>query len=305
MSYYLGMDGGGTRTTAWVADEHRVLGRAEAGPSNPLKTGFDSSRRELLRAARAACRDAKIRPSMLNAVCVGLAGADRRSVQDAMLGALRRSLPARAHLLVSDAAIALTAAVGGRAGMVVVAGTGSIAFAQDGSGRVLRAGGWGALFGDEGSGYDIGRHAVIAALRALDGRGPATRLGPALGRALRLQQLTDVIASPPSLSQMAALFPVVVRGARQGDPVAQALLRGAACDLAELPAALIARLGWKREGFPVACAGGAFRSSRLMRDEFRRRILRLAPRARVSLLRRPPVEGALTLARGLTSPERS
>jgi N-acetylglucosamine kinase-like BadF-type ATPase len=221
-------------------------------------------------------------------------------VREPLLRWLRKSLPARGHfLLVSDAAIALSTAFGDKPGIVVIAGTGSIAFAQDGTGRVLRSGGWGSMFDDAGSGYDIGRKAVTAALRALDGRGQPTRLASGLCRALQRREITDVIANPPSPPQMAALFPVVLRAARQGDGVARALLLQAAQDLAALAEALIARLGWKRKDFQVALTGGIFHSSSLIRAEFERRIVRLAPRARVSVLRRLPVEGALALAREL------
>src|SRR5439155_10380784 len=100
MPYFLGIDGGGTRTAAALADERgRVLARAEAGPSNPHKVGFEAAQRELLRAARRALRQARLRPRALDAVCVGLAGADRPSVHRRLLAWLRQSSPARFHLL--------------------------------------------------------------------------------------------------------------------------------------------------------------------------------------------------------------
>ena len=157
------MDGGGTRTTAWVADEcGRVLGRSQAGPSNPLKVGFEASKCELLRAARLAMRQARpaagrgraARPG-LEAVAVGLAGVDRPQVHRPLLAWLRRSVPARFHLLTSDAAIALEAAIGRSPGIMVISGTGSIGYGRDERGHVLRSGGWGLLFDDAGSGYDL------------------------------------------------------------------------------------------------------------------------------------------------------
>jgi N-acetylglucosamine kinase-like BadF-type ATPase len=182
MSYFLGIDGGGTRTTAWLADQAgRVLRRASAGPSNPLKVGFAAAERELLRAARAAVATVNRsiidrglhrhpKPTVrkiltlathyggrLDAVCAGLAGADRAQVHGPLLAWLRKAIPARHHLLTVDAAIALRAALGREPGIIVIAGTGSIAYGHDDRSRILRAGGWGIPFDDLGSGYDLGR----------------------------------------------------------------------------------------------------------------------------------------------------
>ena len=154
MASFLGIDGGGTRTTAWLADEHgNVLGRATAGPSNPLKVGFDACHREILRAAKAAIHDArrvarvphagpagaalKGSASRLDAVVLGLAGTDRPPIHNKLEAWLRKAIPARKHLLTSDAAIALRAAIGDSPGIIVISGTGSIAFAQDERGTVL------------------------------------------------------------------------------------------------------------------------------------------------------------------------
>src|SRR5690242_10749473 len=132
MVHFLGMDGGGTRTTAWLADERgRVLARAEAGPSNPLKVGFEAAQGEILSAARRALRQARLQPlHALGAVCLGLAGVDRPPVHRRLLAWLRKSIPAGFHLLTSDAAIALQAAIGNRPGIMVISGTGSIAYGR-------------------------------------------------------------------------------------------------------------------------------------------------------------------------------
>lgn len=299
MSYLLGMDGGGTRTTAWLADERgRVVGRAEAGPSNPLKVGFESSQRELRRAARLAKRRAGV-DDRLEAVCVGLAGVDRPQVHRPLLAWLRKSIPARHHLLTSDAAIALQAAVGDSPGIMVISGTGSIGFGRDDRGRVFRSGGWGTTFDDLGSGYDLGRKAIAAALRAFDGRGPRTRLESQIGRALHLPDIAQVILRPLAPHQIAALFPLVLAAARAGDGVARELCDDAGRDLADIALALVDRFGWRRRRIPVACSGGVFASSLRIRRSFARHLRRRAPRARVVVLRRPAVEGALALARAL------
>lgn len=316
MPHFLGIDGGGTRTTAWLADEAgRVLGRGLAGPSNPLKVGFKAAERELLRAARqavaaglsrhrtgsAASARQRGRPKPpLHAVVVGLAGTDRPPVHNRLARWLKRAIPARHHLLTSDAHIALRAAVGNSPGIIVVSGTGSIAYGRDARGRVLRSGGWGTLFDDAGSGYDLGRKAIAAALRDLDGRGPRSQLTKKICDALELADITQIILRPLTPQQIAGLFPLVLEAARRQDFVAQQLCDEAGRDLADLAVALLRRMGEERHVVPVVSAGGVFRAGVRILRSFKTHLRKHAPSARVLLLRHPPVEGALALAREIS-----
>ena len=308
MTRFRGIDGGGTRTSAWLADgEGKVLGRSESGPSNPHKVGLAAAEHEILRAFRACWQEAglprsaarALRPPVLDAICAGISGAGQRAFERPLLAWMRRHIPARQHLLTSDAAIALAAAVRDAPGIIVIAGTGSIAYARDDQGGVLRAGGWGIPFDDRGSGYDLGRKAVSAALEAFDGRGPQTILTEQICRHLHLADITAVVSRKIEPQQMAALFPLVTEAARAGDLVARHLCDDAARDLAELAAALLKRAGWTRRVIPVVTTGGVFQSSILIRRAFARHLRRFAPQARVEMLQRPPVEGALWLARNL------
>jgi glucosamine kinase len=298
MAYFLGVDGGGTQTTAWLADEGgRILARSRAGPSNPLKVGSRAAQQGILQVVTRALRRARLKAVTFDAVCVGLGGVDRPRIHRPLLTWLRKAVPARFHLLASDAAIALHAAVGHSAGVLVISGTGSIACARDESGKMLRAGGWGIPFDDAGSGYDLGRKAVAAALRDFDGRGPHTQLTKRVSRALGLRRITEVVAQDLPQRQVAALFPVVMEAARRRDAVARLLCEEAGRDLAELALALLRRLGWQRRAVSVSCAGGVLRASAGIRRSFARHVARSAPRARVALCGREPVEGALALAR--------
>lgn len=300
MKYFLGIDGGGTHTTAWLADGHLTpLARVQAGPSNPVKVGIANSQRELASAFRKALREAGLRPLKLDAVCAGLAGGDGAPVQRSMLRWMRKAIPARAHLVTTDAAVTLAAALGESQGIIVIAGTGSIAFGRDRQGGILRVGGWGNQFDDEGSGFDMGRKAIAAALRSHDGRGKPTSLALAICRELRISTITQTVPLALTPQKIAALFPIVKQEASTGDAVARRLCLEAADDLAELATTIIARLRWKRRAVPVVCSGGIFQSSSLIRSAFTRRIHEYAPRARVSLLKREPVEGALLMARQL------
>jgi N-acetylglucosamine kinase-like BadF-type ATPase len=308
-AYFMGIDGGGTRTTAWLADERgKVVAKAVAGPSNPLKVGFEACERELLQTARCAVaaglsrhgarqKSGGIKPP-LRALVVGLAGVDRPPVHARILAWLRKSIPARHHLLTSDAAIALHAAIGNQPGIMVISGTGSIAYAQDPAHRrVLRCGGWGIPFDDAGSGYEIGREAIAAALRDYDGRGPHTVLGAKICRALKLDDITQVILRRLPPQDIAGLAPLVFAAARRGDFSARLILQVAAHDLDLLVNALIRRLGWRHEKFTIVCAGGIFSGGTAVRSLFSHFAKKAAPRARVTMLTKQPVEGALAMAR--------
>ncbi len=300
MKYFLGVDGGGTQTTAWISDEKgKILARSSSGPSNPLKVGFATAQREILRVARDARRRARART--LEAACLGLAGTDHAQVHRKMLTWLRRAIRARHCLLTSDAAIALRAAAGDSPGIIVISGTGSIAYGRDDKGRLLRTGGWGNYLDDAGSGYDLGRKALMAALRDYDGRGPHTQLTANICNALKISDITQVVLKNLTPTEVAALFPLVLEAGTRRDTVARQLCEEAGKDLANLALALLRRMGWLRRVVPVVYAGGVFRSSLIIRRAVTRHIRRHAPQARILLLRHPPVEGALALARDLSA----
>lgn len=305
MPHFLGIDGGGTRTTAWLADDSgKPLGRAETGPSNPLKVGLAAAQREIKTAYQACVRDAGFQPSkaqrssppLVQSVVAGISGTDRASGHRPLLKWMRSQIPAGRHLLTTDAAIVLAAALRDETGIIVIAGTGSIAFARDEKGKVLRAGGWGIPFDDCGSGYDLGRKAVAAALRAFDGRSPQTALSECICRHLKLRAITEIVGRQPHPQTVAGIFPLVTEAVQEGDGVARQICTDGAHDLASLAITLLNRAEWTHHPARIVMSGGVFRSSAVIRRAFARRIRQVAPQSRVELLEREPVEGALWLA---------
>ncbi len=299
--YFLGIDGGGSGTTAWLADgDGQVLSRARSGPSNPVKVGLALARHNLLAAAREARRKAGLQGQMLDWVCAGLAGVDRTTFHRALLAGLRKTVPARHTLLSTDGLIALRGSLAGEPGVLVISGTGSIAYARNRLGRLLRCGGWGSLLGDEGSGYDIGRKALTMALRDFDGRGPHTRLTHDLTAGLKLCQIPDAVSANLDARQIAALFSVVARAAQAGDGIARRLLQEAGEDLAVLAWPLVKQVGGRKSRVRVILSGGVFKASEAVRQSFERNLRRRAPGVSIGLLRGEPVECALALARALS-----
>lgn len=272
---YLGIDGGQSSTTALIADgEGRVIGRGRGGPCNHAAAA--EGRAKFFRAMRAclatACEQAQLDAKTVQfaAVCFGFSGGPQD--KDAYSRELVRS--AR-YKITHDAEIALAGATAGEAGIIVIGGTGSMAFGKNARAETARAGGWGYIFGDEGGGFDLTRRALRAALRAEEGWGPATMLRQLLLEASGAASANDLLHrfyADFDRTSIAAMAKLVTQAAEQGDEVAQGILREAARELADLVQGVYRKLF--REVVPIATIGGVFRSSRL-RDEFTKRIREL------------------------------
>jgi N-acetylglucosamine kinase-like BadF-type ATPase len=297
MAYFLGIDGGGTKTECVVADEHQALGRGLSGTAKRSRVSEDDARQNLRAAIEQACSGAGIPSSQLARSCYGLSGAaDPHAAENARR--LLASLVGGEVEIATDVAIALEAAFPGDSGAIVIAGTGSIAYGRNERGEVVRAGGWGPLVSDEGSGEWIGRAAVAFALRAHDA-GETTSFLPAIMNTWHLATYEDVVrfvgSQPPP--DFAALFPHVAEHAERDD-LARGILLRAAGELAEICHIVLRRL-WPHEkaSAEVAMCGGVFRNSALVRQAFTDVVRSRRPHVRVALCEREPVEGALALAR--------
>ena len=300
----VGVDGGGTSTVALVGRAgDLVLGRGEAGPSNPQTGGFDVAAAQIAAAIHAALVRAGVPAAglaSLERATLGIAGTglpDARARLAAVVAA-RLGVPEARLRLLSDIALVLPSA-GLGVGVALVAGTGSAAFGVAPDGRTALAGGWGHLWGDEGSAFDVGRQALRAIARADDGLAPPTSLTPIIIRHFGLGQPRELVSavyqSATPRRAIAALAPLVVDAARSGDPVARRILARAARELGRLACAVATRLELG-PGARVAGAGGLFRAGDLLLDPL------AATLARASLtdlrLAGDPALGALRLATG-------
>ncbi len=234
MKLFGGIDGGGSKTLAVVVDETgREIGRGIEEGSNCQVVGNEEAARRIIKALQKASGE---NPG-LRGVCIGLAGVDRPEDREGMLVALEahRIISPEKIWLGNDAELILLALPGKR-GVGLIAGTGSIAFGIDAGGKRVRSGGWGNIIGDEGSGFDLGRKALIASARAADGRAPFTLLLGAILSEWKLsnpQQIVGVVYGPQNkVAGIARLAPLVLKIAREGDPVAVGLMDEAVRDLA-------------------------------------------------------------------------
>jgi N-acetylglucosamine kinase-like BadF-type ATPase len=295
MKYFLGVDGGQSGTTAVIGDETGlVLGTGEAGPCN--HAGAAEGRAKLERAVTAsvaaACTAAKLDAGSIRfaVACFGMSGGpdDKREILAAILRAGRL-------IVTTDAEIALAGATESGQGIIVIAGTGSIAYGRNAEGRAARAGGWGYVFGDEGGAFDIVRQALRASLRMEEGWGPSTSLRATLIKATGATDANGALhrfytAEWPR-SRAATLAPLVDEAADNGDVVALQIIHDAAMHLATLAGSVRGQLWLTRTAVDVAYIGGVFESRRLL-ERFRL-LVELEEGVRCVAALRGPAEGAL------------
>ena len=303
--YYLGIDGGGTKTTCAVGDDSHLVATATAGPSNIVRVGEVQARESLQQSVRQACAAAGITLAQVSHTCVGGAGAARPELAETVRRSLAEILTNPIDV-VGDMQIALDAAFDTGPGVIVNSGTGSFAFGRDQQGTTVRAGGWGFAIGDEGSAHWIGRAAVSAVLRAGDPRGGIpendslgeSSLSAALLKTWGVTSLLDLARAANSIPppDFAALFPPV---AASQDELATQVLTSAGKELADVAGVVIRCLFSKDHAtsVPVAMTGGVFRYAALVRQVFYNELRTLDPRAEVNPQVVEPVEGALKMAR--------
>lgn len=296
----LGVDGGGSKTRAVVADGvGEVLGEGLAGPSNPLRVGVAEAANAIRDAADRACAEAGVRRVEIVAAEVGLAGVKRADIRERMRAAVVE-LGIKTVEVVTDADIALYGATEGKPGLVIIAGTGSVCCGVNARGRRACAGGWGPVVGDEGSGSWIARRALQAVAHATDGRGRKTALVEAACEYFNVAQAEDlstaVYAPNVTNSRIAGYGSRVVDVAKKRDPVAREIVEAAGRELARAAAAVIRKLRMERERFQIAYVGGVFAAGALILDPLGEDVAAVAPRAFIAPPLLAPAEAAARMA---------
>jgi N-acetylglucosamine kinase len=302
MKHYIGVDGGASKTAALVVDENgRALGRGLAGASNHLRVGIEEATRNIERAVNIALVEAGIAIRQVEYAYCGIAGSDHPAHRQRVIDSLKIFFPNGNFIVDTDARVALTGAVGFGAGIVVIAGTGSVAFGRNENGEENRAGGWGPTLGDEGSGFWIAREGLSAIVRAHDGRGFNTRMTDLLcddyDMCSPIELPRFVYATTTHVDDIARYGKLVIQAAQMGDTIALDILAKAGSELAECVLAVARKLHLTDSAFPVAYVGGAFHADDLLLNPMRLRLQRDAPGATLIPPQHPPVEGAAMMAR--------
>jgi N-acetylglucosamine kinase-like BadF-type ATPase len=296
--HVLGIDAGGTKTVCLLADESGLILSEGRGPGANLHVAGELAVEKVLHEVMESALDGRaIRPA---AICLGIAGVDRQDEANTITAIMRRIGHRSRILVVNDALIALAAGARDAPGIVIISGTGSIVYGRNSNGEAARAGGWGHMIGDEGSGYWIGREALAAVMRAGDARGPATRLSADI---LAFFSIDDVSRLPKIVynrdvprQSVAALGPIVNSAALEGDAVATRILEQAADELVLAARSVATRLEMRGDAFTFFLAGTVFRVVPWLADHLPQRLTEVAPRCAVQVLEEEPAVGAVWLA---------
>lgn len=315
MSFYLGIDAGGTKTTCALADDAVIIARSEAGSIKPTRTAEEDSARTVSELLRTVSERAKVRLDEIASTCIGIAGL-RFPGTEKWIASLLESRVSGKVSVCGDEEIALDAAFPGGAGVLVVAGTGSNIVGRSREGQMFNVGGWGPGIGDEGSGYWIGRRVINAAFHAYD-RGEPSQLLDRILHQWSGRSIEDVVSIAnekpgPDFSQLA---PLTVEAAGQGDAAALRVLTEAGHLLAEAALVAYRKILASEEDAEVldplldaprpcvAFTGGILRHAAVVRESMIAALRSSLPTVKILEEAVDPIEGAVWRARRALSAE--
>lgn len=295
----VGVDGGGSKTRVMVADERGAPITTVDAPASAVRPGEAEKSAEVIAAAvRDALASAAMTHVLPKVVCVGVAGVGRDTERQALWQALASREIAEEIVVHADATVAIDDAFGDGPGVLLISGTGSVAYGRGPTGAVARCGGWGPVIGDEGGGAWIGRRALSIATAASDGREPETALTGAILTAAEVDSMAELIpwAAAATPARLASLVPSVMSVADAGDLRANALL-GLATEELVLHVRTLARqlFGDERAAVPVALTGGLLERGSALRKRVEHRLGSAVPGA---VVRTEPVDAARGAVKG-------
>lgn len=273
MKYLLGFDGGGTKTIGYIGnDEGLVLAKAYGGPSNYHAVGISNVKCTLDNLINTLCSSIGIDSKEIKILSLGLAGVDRPDDKKIIEEAIWE-IGIKSDLIINnDGKTSLIGALGKEEGIITICGTGSISLGIDKDKKLVRAGGWGHIIGDEGSGYDFGVKALNAVMRYYDGRGKKTILKDKVLKQLNFTDCQEIIGyvydETRSKSDIAKLAPIVFEAARQGDDTALKIIDEAVNELGEITETVARQLNFRESETILSIDGGILKNVDLVRDRF-------------------------------------
>lgn len=301
MPFYIGVDGGGTKTEFALIDENgNLVAKSKAGSTNYQAVGANRVRQELLSGLDRLLKTANLNPERVQKIFMGLAGAGRKNDQLEIKRFFDRTAYQGKVFVDTDAVIALAGAFATGPGIILISGTGSICYGKNQVGTFVRSGGWGYLLGDEGSGYFIGNNAIIASLKDFDGRGEPTKLKHEICHHFNLKSIDEIIPliyqNKISRIQIADLAPIVFRVAEEGDVIAQEIIKRAGKELGILARAVAEKLGFEGEEIKVALVGSIFKQKERLITHISKELFELSWNISIDEPLFQPVYGAALLA---------
>jgi N-acetylglucosamine kinase-like BadF-type ATPase len=301
-SLVLGVDGGGTKTIGLIADmAGNILASRETGATNPNVVGFDESAKTLSKVILGCCEDVRCSPDELRSVVLGLAGADstefRERITDDLNALIVKSGSKALNIGVeTDARVALEGAFNGGAGVVVIAGTGSIVIGKTVHGAVVSVGGWGRILGDEGSGFAIGRDGIRALTLSIDRRGEPTKLKELIAEKFHWTSREDIITAVYQQKfDPAQLAPLVMEAAVDHDVVCQRILQTAAAQIVEQVRVVVMQMGILRK-ILLVMSGGLLQQGTVFANVLHLKIMKSLPQVELCQSMNSPAQGAVHMA---------
>jgi N-acetylglucosamine kinase-like BadF-type ATPase len=298
---YLGIDGGGTKTQAVLINNRReIICEGLSGPSNPLRVGVEDAVSNIIKAVNTACDKAFVNPTDIISAILGLAGVRRADIRERVQQSFIDSLKIKKVEVLTDAEIALFGTTLGKAGLVIISGTGSICLGKDDKGNSAVAGGWGPIAGDEGGGISIAKQALRAIAKASDGRGKHTKLshvGAEYFRASTPDDLIVAIYSPQMDNKKIAGFAkYVVETANKGDEIAIEILSVAGYELGLAALAVIKKLDISQVKIPMGTVGSIFKAGEILTNPLLKTVHSYALKAFLQKPKLNPANAAAVLA---------
>ncbi|MGE3467291.1 MAG: BadF/BadG/BcrA/BcrD ATPase family protein [Pyrinomonadaceae bacterium] len=298
---FLGVDGGGTKTNIALMDESgEVVAEGTGGPSNPLRVGVETAVANISNAIDAACDSSGLSRGDIVAATLGLAGVRRQDIRERVRDSFMSRYRVQRLEITTDADIALYGTTLGKAGLVVIAGTGSVCLGINDNGTKFISGGWGPIAGDEGGGRGIAGEALHAVAKASDGRGEKTKLSERAAeyfRASNVENLIGAIYAPRmDNSRIAGFARLVVETAQNGDKIAVEILNDAGRELGTAAAAVLKKLNLQKRKVPIGCVGSVFKAGALLTGPMKDIIARIASKAYLTDPQMPPAHAAALMA---------
>ncbi|WP_373893437.1 N-acetylglucosamine kinase [Virgibacillus natechei] len=298
MNYVMGVDGGGTKTTAVIADMNgKIVAKDTVGPTNPNLVSKKELKHTFLALFHSLRQHAPQQFSNISSIFAGISGAGNATNQKVLQESIEPLLPDNTPIQIkADAINALYSGSYGSPGIVQIAGTGSITYGINGNLEHDRVGGWGYLLGDEGSGYDIGRKGIVAALQSVDGRGSKTILLPMLYAHFNVTNAQDLIreiyVSSTPKSVISPVAEIVFQGFKDDDPIAEKIITEAAKETTLSIKTLYEKLFQVEEKVEVVLCGGVFQEKNIL-PRLIKENLQINPAIHVVLPEIPPVGGSI------------
>jgi N-acetylglucosamine kinase-like BadF-type ATPase len=305
VEYIIGMDGGGTKTHGIISDlDGNPFAEVIGGSANFQMLGVDVVARSILKlilelVQKVGCdfHDVKI-------IVIGLAGAGKEEDKSKIYNGIVKianeyNLKLPKLIIETDARIALEGALMGGAGIVLISGTGSVMFAKDVSGEIHRVGGWGRFIGDEGSGFTIGREALRAVAKFIDGRGEKTILKDLIFEKFKITDLREVVSKIYSGEfDLASVAPIVMEAGEMGDEIAIKILDDACYELLTHIKAMLGKSNFG-ERVKLVLMGGVLRNENYLSKKLKKEITKNFPQIDLIEPMASPAYGAIVYAKNL------